>query len=119
MNIIYAEAKDRFTETAFSSLIIDNIARSIYTIYTCPACGQEILFKQINFREDSSSSSLSQDHSSAILMEAIAKNLDQKGYLDWYCPKCHIAARVYFSQWYGGRLGDDGVDLIGVFEIIS
>lgn len=38
-------------------------------------------------------------------------------YLDWYCPKCRLPARVYFKQWAGGRHGDTGINIITVIEL--
>ena len=118
MKITSVKAGERFDNTEFSNEIVDGRALSIYTAYTCPHCTAQIGFQKQDFE-----SGARQRHSN--LQPEVARSFDEfaqehlsdlHDFLDWVCPKCRLAARVYVRYWSGGKHGDHGVILMSVIE---
>ena len=118
MGIEAVQADARFDNTAFSNVIIDGKALPLTATYTCPRCGEQVGFTKQNL-EHRAERQLS-NHSPQLqrLFNAWATQNGQAGspFLDWSCPGCQLAVRVYVHPWAGGRHGDAGVDLAVVLE---
>jgi len=117
MEITTVNAADRFDNVEFDDSTWDGTARSIYSVYTCPRCGERICFEKRNFEN------AKRRHQTNLLPD-IARCFDElaaenarrmQDFLDWYCPTCGLAARVYVEFWAGGRY-EGGVKLATVFE---
>jgi rubredoxin len=118
VKITSVKAAERFDNTKFSNEVVDGRALSIYAAYTCPQCGVRIGFQKDNFER-----ALRQDRTN--LTPGVARCFDEfareylrnlRDYLDWICPSCGLATRVYIQYWAGGKHGDHGIDLIAVIE---
>lgn len=118
MKIISVKAAERFDNTEFSNEVVDGRALSIYSAYTCPRCATHVGFQKRDFESGA------RQHRSNLQPE-VARSFDEfaqrhlsdlRDFLDWVCPKCGLAARVYVRFWAGGKHGDHGVILISVIE---
>jgi predicted RNA-binding Zn-ribbon protein involved in translation (DUF1610 family) len=118
MKIVFVNAAERFDNTRFSNEVLGGMAASIYSVYTCPRCAAKISYQKANFEHERP------PHYSNIAPEISARfdvfaktNVGTKlDYVDWLCPQCGLAARVYYSRWAGGRHGDAGITLECVIE---
>jgi rubredoxin len=119
MNVQSVAAPDRFDSTELSTEVVDGRSRPLHVRYTCPTCQEQVVFSRMDFetRGRHSSSNLSPDHAAAVSEAAAASGLGGEYYLDWYCPKCHLASRAYFRTWAGGRHGDSGIEIARVLEL--
>ena len=115
MNISNVKANQRFDQTEFNNVALDGQARSIYAIYTCPNCQEQIRFQKSNF-ERTRHTNLAPEIEGLFDSFALNHLSDSNHFIDWLCPKCRLAARVYFRTWVGGRHGDYGIDLTEVIE---
>lgn len=109
------QAADRFDNTEFSNEVVDGRALPIYSAYTCPGCATRIGFFQDGARRRRTN--LASDLAKQFDEFARKEALDTEDYLDWICPKCRLAARVYVRFWAGGRHGDCGMTLLSVIEM--
>lgn len=121
MNVIQVQAEERFDTKELSNEIVDGCSGNLYTAYTCPSCKQKISFSRKDFenRGRRETSNLLPEHRAIISALVETMPFCNEQYLDWYCPKCKLPARAYFSQWAGGRHGDSGVSIVAVVEIPS
>lgn len=119
LNITMVKAEERFDNIAFSTELVEGMASSLHTVYVCPQCEEKIAFQKRNFE-----CSLSKTHRSNLTIEVAScfdafaqENLKRDSpFLDWICPGCGTAARVYVEFWAGGRHGDSGINLLTVIE---
>jgi hypothetical protein len=119
LNITIVKAEERFDNTAFSTELVDGMASPLHTVYVCPQCEEKITFQKRNFeclQSKTHRSNLSVE--AATCFDAYAKeNLNRESpFLDWICPGCGTAVRVYVEFWAGGRHGDSGINLRAVIE---
>jgi len=116
VNAIPADA--RFDNVAFSSEIDDGTALPIYATYTCPRCSERISFRKAHFESRSlrKFSNLPASQQAAIDQWAAQNGHSGEAFLDWLCPRCALAARVYVQHWAGGR-ADAGANLKVVVEL--
>jgi predicted RNA-binding Zn-ribbon protein involved in translation (DUF1610 family) len=112
------QATERFENTEFSNEVVDGMALPLTTAYTCSQCGTQIGFHKRDFE-----SGARQHHSN--LESRVSRRFDEfarehitdtQDFLDWACPQCGLAARVYVRFWAGGKHGDAGVRLLTVIE---
>ena len=118
MNIEAVHAEARFDQTAFSNEITDGRVLPLTATYTCPRCGERVGFKKLDFehRAGRQVSNLSPSIQRSFNEWASQNGQAGNPFLDWLCPGCALAVRVYAQPWAGGRHGDAGVDLAVVLE---
>ena len=118
MNIAAIDADARFDNTEFSNQIIDGRALPLTTAYTCPRCGTQIGFQKSHFEHQAERQVSNLSLSIQWSFDEWASQNGQAGnpFLDWACPGCALAVRVYARPWAGGRHGDSGVYLAIVIE---
>lgn len=118
MKIEAVDAEARFDNTAFSNEIIDGRALPLTAAYTCPQCGEQVGFQKRDFehRAERQVSNLSVSIQRSFNEWASQNGQAGNPFLDWACPGCGLAVRVYARPWAGGRHGDSGVDLAVVLE---
>ena len=82
-------------------------------VYRCPDCKIEIGFKDKDFQKHSRSNFSNLNKTDSILFDrfVVDSKLKAESYIDFYCPTCNKATRIYFSDGYGGRHGDYGVNI--------
>ena len=76
--------------------------------YRCQDCKFEIQFEDKDFQKHSGSNFSNLNTNENDLINEFVKN-NKPGihsFLDFYCPSCKKATRIYFSDGYGGRHGD-------------
>jgi predicted RNA-binding Zn-ribbon protein involved in translation (DUF1610 family) len=84
----------------FSRNEINNYDDDTSTIYTCPHCSEAVKFYIRDFDKHwkTKSSNLEpKDYRGA---------QDDKGFLDFYCPKCNVPTTVTFALYAGGQHGE-------------
>ena len=118
MKIRAVGAEHRFDQTAFADAVIDGFALPLMTTYTCPRCSERVGFSKQNFEQRAPDQMSNLDVSVQQLFNDWASGNGEASnpFLDWLCPGCALAARVYAHLWAGGRHGDSGVDLSVVLE---
>lgn len=118
MNIFKVQAADRFDNTEFTNEVEDGRARSIYSAYTCPGCATPIGFHKRDFQDGARQQRTNLASGVATRFDEFARTngIGTDDFLDWICPKCRLAARVYVQFWAGGRHGDCGITLLTVIE---
>lgn len=118
MKIDAVGADSRFDNTAFSNEIIDGRALPLTAFYTCPRCGERVGFNKRDFEHRAERRVSNLSPSIQRLFNEWAAQNGQAGrpFLDWACPGCALAIRVYAHPWVGGRHGDFGVALTVVLE---
>jgi len=117
MNVNAIPAETRFDNVAFSSEVEGGVALPIHAKYTCPRCSEQIAFRKEHFESRAwrKFSNLSASQQAAFDDWAQSNGYADKAFLDWQCPRCSLAARVYIQHWAGGR-GDGGATLKVVLE---
>jgi hypothetical protein len=117
--IIKIDPSARFDNTSVSNEIFEGQALSMYAHYTCPTCGQGIRFNKqdLEHRSTLRSSTLPPDVGARIDVLAAVEGLSHAEFLDWECPGCRLAVRVYVQKWAGGRHGDSGANIVAVIEV--
>ena len=87
-----------------------------YTVYACPKCPQQLQFRLHNFEDAARQprSRLSADDDRK-MSKAHGKLKTGEHFLDWYCPGCGQAVRVYYL-WYVADRGIFFVELTRVLE---
>ena len=80
--------------------------------YKC-ICGYMIEFTDVDFKKHrlSNFSNLTPKDDDVFNKYIKQNNLKVNSFLDFYCPKCGKATRIFFSSGYGGRHGDYIVDI--------
>jgi rubredoxin len=122
MKISCVDASERFDNTEFNNVIVDGRATSMYSVYACPQCREKIGFEKIHFEHAirSQHSNLPPGISSDFDIEGVRTSTSNTAhFLDWLCPKCGLASRVYFRVWVGGRHGDAGISLATILEAVT
>lgn len=119
MNIDAVDAETRFDNTAFSNEIVDGRALPLTTTYTCPRCAERVGFNKSDFerRAQRQVSNLSPSIQRSFNDWASQHSQAGNPFLDWACPGCALAVRVYARPWAGGRHGDSGINLAVVLEV--
>ena len=117
MNVRAIPAEARFDNTVFSSEVDDGTALPIYATYTCPRCSEHVGFRKDHFESRAARklSNLTRAQQAVIDTWASDNGCAGKAFLDWHCPGCGLAARVYIEHWAGGR-ADAGANLKIVIE---
>jgi predicted RNA-binding Zn-ribbon protein involved in translation (DUF1610 family) len=118
MRISTVQAAGRFDNTEFSNEVVDGMALSLTTAYTCPQCGTQIGFHKRDFEDGARQhhSNLDSEVARAFGDYAHEHLPGTQDFLDWACPRCGLAARIYVRFWAGGKHGDAGVTLLNVIE---
>jgi rubredoxin len=119
MKLEVVNVERRFDQTAFSTEIIDGRALSLTATYTCPRCAERVAFSKENFERRAASQRSNLEATLQRLLNEWASRNGEAGhpFLDWRCPGCGLATRVYAQPWAGGRHGDSGVNLTSVLEV--
>jgi uncharacterized protein YlaI len=117
MTVIATPAEARFDNVTFSSEVGDGLSLPIYATYTCPRCSERVAFRKDHFesRAQCKLSNLSAPQQAEFDGWANQHGHLGKPFLDWLCPRCALAARVYVQHWAGGR-ADAGANLVVVLE---
>jgi len=125
--IIFIDAKERFNITeilprgrdrffADKSPVTEEGCKPV--LYTCGNCGYGIVFNRDNLLagERNRKTKLSQED--AIRFDEIAKKnkIENLRFLDFYCPHCEIAVRIYYETQFGGHHGDSFFNIKYVIE---
>ena len=76
------------------------------SIYECYICKNLLSFKMQNFMNYSfnKKSIFTTEIQEKITKEA--KRLNRKesnSFIDFFCPKCNLSTRIYFTTWFGGK----------------
>jgi len=118
MRINVVDADARFDNAAFSNVTVNGRALGLTASYTCPRCGERIGFNRRDFEHRAERQVSNLPSSTQRLFNEWASQNGRAGkpFLDWVCPGCGLAVRVYAQPWAGGRHGDHGVDLAVVLE---
>jgi hypothetical protein len=119
MKIYTIRANERFENTEFSNVILDGMALPLTTAYTCSKCGTQIGFRKHDFEAGAPKHRSNLEPRVARLLDEFAREhiTGLRDFLDWACPHCGLAARVYVRFWAGGKHGDAGVSLVTVLEV--
>lgn len=77
--------------------------------YRCSDCEYQITFNDKDFQKHSGSifTNLTKNENDLFNMFVMTNKLEQKSFLDFYCPICKKPIRIYFSDgWGGGKCGE-------------
>ena len=109
------DASDRFTKDYFDNTAEDT---ELYSFYECPRCHEKVGFERKHFEKHyrSSFTNLSATDATRIDTVVAAQPFTSDSFLDFYCAGCHLAVRVYYSFWAGGKHGDCGFNIQKVVE---
>jgi hypothetical protein len=118
MALTGVKASERFDNAAFENVVEDGMARPLHATYTCPRCGERLGFQKRNFENARRRPHTNLSPEVASCFDEFARSHVGCGrdYLDWLCPKCRLAARVFIEFWAGGRHGHNGFNLITIIE---
>ena len=118
MKVVAVPAALRFDRVAFSNEIVHGEALGLSTIWRCPRCSEAVKFTKADFEERAARriSNLEDAYVRSFDAWAEAHGEANSPFLDWRCPGCDLAVRVYAHPWAGGRFGDAGVNLGMVLE---
>ena len=118
MKITSVQSAERFDNTEFSNEVVDGMALPLTAAYTCPQCSAQAGFHKRDFEQSSRQrhSNLQPELQRAFDDYAREHTVPARDFLDWLCPSCGMAARVYFQLWAGGKHGDCGARLLVVLE---
>ncbi len=118
MKISTIQATERFENTAFSNEVVDGMALPLTTAYTCSQCGTQIGFHKRDFEAGARQHRSNLERAVSAQFDEFAHEHmpDARDFLDWICPHCGLAARVYVRFWAGGKHGDAGIRLLTVLE---
>lgn len=119
MKIRFVPADERFDQTAFSNEVVHGEVLGIHTLWRCPRCPQQVRFSKEQFEVRARQRVSNLDVPMRAAFDAWAERHGEASapFLDWVCPGCGMASRVYVHPWAGGRHGDAGVNLGTVLEI--
>ena len=108
---------DRFTNTTFSNEVFGGASMSSVATYSCPSCGTRIGFHRRDFEAAGERrSNLAEPLQRCLDAYAAGHPALGSDFVDWLCPSCGKAARVYVELWAGGKHGDRGANLLAVLE---
>ncbi len=118
MNVEWIPPRERFDNLSVSNVVKDGRAQPLTCVYRCPRCGESVLLTRDNLelRARRRISNLPPEEAAEFDRAARVRSLGESPFLDWRCPKCGVAARVYVRPWAGGRHGDSGCDIIALIE---
>lgn len=87
-------------------------------LYTCGNCGYGIVFSKDNLLsgERNRKTKLSQEDALGFDEIAKQKKIEGLSFLDFYCPQCNLAVRIYYETQFGGHHGDSSFSLKYVIE---
>ena len=95
--------------TVFSKIDFqDDIDYDIYpiSIYECLVCKNQLIFNMQNFKKYSlnKTSIFTTEEQKKIMKEVKMFNKKEpNSFIDFYCPKCNVPTRLYFTAWFGGK----------------
>jgi hypothetical protein len=120
MDIVLSSPEERFDEVSLWTGEVDGRVGPSSTFYTCPVCSQQVIFWRRNFERNGrfETSNLSEQEARLITGWATSSAISKHPYVDWYCPKCKLPARVYYRTVAGGK-ADHGIELMQVVELQS
>ena len=77
-------------------------------IYRCQDCKFEIAFNDKDFKKHSNLkfTNLSDSDNDNLDKFVTNNNLKFRSFLDFYCPTCNTATRLFFSDGHGGKGGE-------------
>ena len=75
--------------------------------YTCPNCGNELLFREKDFRRHA----LNKTTKYGDLLPEIEMGLSNS-FLEFECPGCKIKTRVYYGVYYGDKFPRTYIDVV-------
>jgi hypothetical protein len=112
------DASERLSKDYFSNEVEDT---ELYSFYECPRCHEKVGFERKNFEKHyrSSFTNLSPEDAKHVDAFIAEQKFKQDSFLDFYCTGCHLAVRIYFSFWAGGKHGDNGFDMHKIVEFDS
>ena len=118
MKITSVQAAERFDNTEFSNEVVDGMALPLTASYTCPRCATQIGFAKRDFEQSSHERRSNLDAELQRCFDDYARehSVTARDFLDWLCPSCGMASRVYVQLWAGGKHGDCGARLLVVLE---
>jgi hypothetical protein len=118
VRISSVKAAERFDNTEFSNEIVDGMALPLTAAYTCPRCRAQVGFHKRNFEQSSRQRHSNLDAELQQRFDDYAREhaVTARDFLDWLCPSCGMASRVYVQLWAGGKHGDCGARLLVVLE---
>jgi ribosomal protein S27E len=90
----------------------------LYTKYVCPECKDGVVFTKSDLYAACDQATTTLEPSIASQFDSFAESagIKVKGFLDWVCPTCRMACRIYLHAWAGGRHGAGGVDIVALLE---
>lgn len=98
------EANNVFSKTDFQADIDYNTYRQ--SIYECSICKNKLSFNLQNFDKYSlnknSLFSIEEQEKIKRIIE-LSKRKEPNSFIDFYCPRCKVPTRIYFTAWAGGR----------------
>lgn len=76
--------------------------------YRCADCKYQIAFGDRDFQKHTGSkfTNLTKVENDLLDNFVTTNKLEQKSFLDFYCPTCKKPTRIYFSDGWGGKHGD-------------
>ncbi|MDR1628198.1 MAG: hypothetical protein LBR79_05435 [Oscillospiraceae bacterium] len=98
------EANKVFSKIDFQKDIDYNIYPR--SIYECPVCRNKLSFNMQNFKKYSlNTQSIFSIEEQKKIEKYIHTGKQKKpnSFIDFYCPKCNVPTRIYFTAWAGGR----------------
>jgi hypothetical protein len=111
------QAVERFDNTEFSNEIVDGAALPLTAAYMCPRCSTQVGFHKRDFEQSRERrSNLEPELQRAFDDYARDHAVTTHDFLDWLCPSCGMASRVYVQLWAGGKHGEYGARLLVVLE---
>lgn len=115
------EAKISFSKIDFQ----DDIDYNTYpkSIYRCPICTNELSFNKQDFEKYSlNEKSIFSYQEQYKIQEFQQKrnNKESNSFIDFYCPKCNLPTRIYYTAWGGGRFtGGYHLDFVIIDDELS
>lgn len=118
MKLHWVDPEQRLDNLHVSSVVENGLARPLTCQYRCPRCSEGVVLTRDNveLRALRRQSNLPPSVARTFDEEAGLHSIRAAAFLDWRCPKCGLAVRVYVRPWAGGRHGDSGSDIIAAVE---
>ena len=98
------EAKDVFDKVDYEA--DEDWQISPQTLYQCSVCGETIAFSLTDLDKHAFSKFTNLSAEDSAQIEILINESKVQGFnsfIDFYCPKCKKAIRVYYQSWAGGR----------------
>jgi hypothetical protein len=90
----------------------------LYTKYVCAGCKEGVVFSKADLIDGCRRPATNLTPTIASQFDACSASngIKENGFLDWLCPQCHLARRIYVRPWAGGHHGDSGVQIVALLE---